>query len=311
MKSFSILRTNVGLTTNVKIVIDSSYNLSLDSIDSDYNLSQDRYKNFKFNSGILYDDLLPVYYKNTPSEFIFKIKNDDYPDIMSSNFHNQYDNLYNYGARNIIDNKNYIEEYEYFAPLYLNVNNIPTNFIIFRIDGVSDIKISKDNFKNEILNKFKFVKLFDLTESSKLGQWLNYSFAKNLNFPKYPLEIFYDKNNFSKWSGIDVYYGGYTHKSMFLENILEVEQELFELEKFIFDGYRKLNLVYPNILNLSFLFDDTPSTPDFKRKWSLNRYYGFYLDSLDLSYTISPYRPTELKEDILIKKGNILYYVLQ
>jgi hypothetical protein len=52
MKSFSILRTNVGLTTNVKIVIDSSYNLSLDSIDSDYNLSQDRYKNFKFNIGL-------------------------------------------------------------------------------------------------------------------------------------------------------------------------------------------------------------------------------------------------------------------
>jgi hypothetical protein len=34
MKSFSLLRTNVGLTSNVKVICDSKYNLYLESIDS-------------------------------------------------------------------------------------------------------------------------------------------------------------------------------------------------------------------------------------------------------------------------------------
>jgi len=38
MNSFGILRTNVGLTTNIKIMIDSNYNLSLDSIESNERL---------------------------------------------------------------------------------------------------------------------------------------------------------------------------------------------------------------------------------------------------------------------------------
>ena len=33
MKSFALLRTNVGLTTNMKIMVDSNYGLSLNSID--------------------------------------------------------------------------------------------------------------------------------------------------------------------------------------------------------------------------------------------------------------------------------------
>jgi hypothetical protein len=49
MNSFAILRTNVGLTTNIKIMIDSNYNLSLDSIESTDLLQDDKYKKVKFN----------------------------------------------------------------------------------------------------------------------------------------------------------------------------------------------------------------------------------------------------------------------
>jgi hypothetical protein len=54
---------------------------------------------------------------------------------MSSDFSNQYDELYQFGARNIINNKNYKEEYEYFAPLYIDKINYQ-NFIVFRVDGL-------------------------------------------------------------------------------------------------------------------------------------------------------------------------------
>ena len=49
MKSFSLLRTNVGLTANVKVVCDSNYNLYLESIDSAPELSISRLKKMQFN----------------------------------------------------------------------------------------------------------------------------------------------------------------------------------------------------------------------------------------------------------------------
>ena len=56
MKSFSILRTNVGLTTNVKIIIDSKYNLYLESIDSAPELSMSRFKKVQFSKDNYFDE---------------------------------------------------------------------------------------------------------------------------------------------------------------------------------------------------------------------------------------------------------------
>lgn len=307
MNSFAILRTNVGLTTNVKIMIDSNYNMSLNSIDSNYSLSADRFKKYSFNKNNYYDEIIQKFYKDLPNEISFQIKYNNDADIMATNFSDQYDELYNYGARNIIENKNYSEEYEYFAPLYIKPNKLPSNFIIFRVDGSGIENIDKDNFKDLILNKFKTVKIFSLGFDTKLGQWLNLNFTNNQYFPATPLEIDFRTLEFSKWNGIDYERGGYTSKSSFLEEYFESEKEIYELEKFIFDGYRNNKIIFPNILNLSFLFDDKVSTPDIKRRWSLNRYYGFYLDSMDMETTMSPYNPPKLRNDVVVLPGNLLY----
>ena len=141
MKSFAILRTNVGLTTNVKVVVDSKYGLSLDSIDSVPDLSFSKYKKFDFIKTNYYDELLPYFYDGLPAEIAYSIKYEDDSDSMTDNFASQYDELYQYGARNIVDNKNYNEEYEYFAPLYIYKNKLPKSFIVFRVDnpGIQNI----------------------------------------------------------------------------------------------------------------------------------------------------------------------------
>ena len=162
MKSSALLRTNVALTTNVKLMVGSNYGLYLDSIVSSPELSENRYKKFQFDKDSYWDDLVPTFFQKTPTDVAFKIKYDGDVDNMSSDFTNQYDDLYQYGARNIVDNKFYKEEFEYFAPLYINKNQIPKNFIIFRVDGPGIIKLNKDNFKDQILNKLKFVKNFDI-----------------------------------------------------------------------------------------------------------------------------------------------------
>lgn len=308
MKSFAILRTNVGLTTNIKIMIDTNYKLSLDSIESNMNLSFDKFKKISFNKSNYYDELIPYFYKDLPAETAYSIKYENDAETMSNDFAYQYDELYNYGARNIVDNKNYSEEYEYFAPLYITKTGLPKNFIVFRVDGPGIGTLTTANFNTEIISKLKTVKLFDLTKQSQFGEWLYTNFVDNKYFPDAPLEIDFRNLEFCRWNGIDYQNGGYTSKSLFIDDILDEEKEIFELEKFVFDSYKNNKVVFPNILNLSFLFDDTPSTPEQKRRWSINRYYGFYLDDLELVTTMSSYITIPLKNDIVVT-NNILYSV--
>ena len=309
MKSFSLLRTNVGLTTNVKVICDSKYNLYLESIDSAPELSTTRLKKLQFNKNNFYDELVPYFFKDFPSDIAYQISYSNDSDNMSQDFANQYDDLYQMGARNIVDNKNYIEEYEYFAPLYVFKDSVPKYFIVFRIDGPGLIELNPSNFREEFLKNFKTVKLFDLTKSSALGEWVDRNFKNNLSFPNSSLEIDFRNLEFSKWIGIDYDSGGFTYKSRFLENSLEQENTLFDFEKFFFDGYKTNRVIYPQIINFSFLFDDTPATSTSLRKWSLNRYSGFYLDDLELFDCITPFIMPTLKPGIEILDENILYHV--
>jgi hypothetical protein len=72
------MRTNPGLTTNVKIVVDKDYGLSLESIDSMPELSLSRYKKVVFNKSNYYDELIPYFYKGLPSSTAYHIKYDIY-----------------------------------------------------------------------------------------------------------------------------------------------------------------------------------------------------------------------------------------
>lgn len=307
MKSFAILRTNVGLTTNVKLVVGSSYDLYVDSIVSTAELSSNRYKKVQINKDTTWDNVLPVFFKNTPTDISYKIKYDNDVDKMSTDFANQYDDIYQYGARNIVDNKFYSEEFEYFAPLYINKYSMPNNFIIFRVDGPGLLTVNKDNFRNEILKKLKCVKNFDLTPKTYLGQWINNNFKQNKSYPNRSLYIDFRRMEFSSWLGIDYERGGYAERNYLLDTTFEFEQPFFDMEKLVMDGYRNSKIIFPNIVNFSFLFDDTPATKSSLRKWSLNRYLGFYIDELTLVRKFSPNKLPSLKPDVRISSNNELY----
>jgi hypothetical protein len=309
MKSSALLRTNVALTTNIKFMVGSSYSLYLDSIVSTPELDDTKYKKVQFNKDNYWDELVPYFFKGTPADIAYKIKYDSDADNMSTDFANQYDGLYQYGARNIVDNKDYTEEFEYFAPLHISKGKLPSNFIIFRIDGPGLMGLTKDTFREEILLKLKFVKNFDLSKKTVLGQWLDNNINSNKSYPNQSLYIDFRRLEFSSWTGIDYEDGGYSEKSFLLDSTFEYEQPYLEMENLILNGYKNNKIVYPNLINFSFLFDDTPATPNQLRKWSLNRYLGFYLDELNLIKSVSPCRLPTIKSDVKIDDRNILYSV--
>ena len=291
-------------------MVDSQYNFYMESIDSAPELSSTRFKKVQFNKNNYLDELIPYFFKDFPIDLALSIKYDNDNDNMSTDFASQYDDTYLSGARNIIDNKNYKEEFEYFAPLYVFKHSIPKYFIIFRVDGPGLINLTRENFRTEFLQKLKTVKIFDLTKNTLFGEWIYNNFSNNANFPVAPLEIDFNELEFSKWNGIDYDSGGYVSKSFYLDENLENENNLFDFEKMFLDGFRVNKVIFPHILNISYLFDDTPSSPTSIRKWSLNRYSGFYLDELEVIDKITPFVLPRLHNDVTIYgptgSGNII-----
>lgn len=305
MSSFGILKTNVGLTSNIKVMIGAKSDMYLDSIESDSELSRTKYKKVKFNKDSKYDSLVPYFYDKLPSSIAFKIKYDNDVNIMYDNFKYQYDDTYIMGARNIT-NKNYDYDYEYFAPLFIDTNNIPKEFIVFRLDGQGIFNSNKDNFKTEILNKLKCVTHFNLTTESNLGKWIDTSFVSNPSFPNESLFFDFRDGYFTQWSGINYLVGGYTTMSSMLNETLYYSNGFHEMEKLVLDGFKNNNLIYPNIINFSFMFNDTPATKSSLRKWSINRYLGFYINDTILHKYVTPYNNIKLNSDISIINDNIL-----
>ena len=301
--SFQLIRTNPALTTNVNVVVSSGYTIYLEAIQTNKQLSSDNYRHYLINKENYYEDILPEFYNGLPPNLAFDVKYDNDNNIMYKDYIHQFDDIYWSGARNVQDQW-YEEEYEYFAPLYIRSDSMPTNFIILRVDdsAVYDIvnnsymlgSLNADNFRPEVVDKWKSVSVFNLTYQSNIGYWLYNNYTNNKRFPLAPFELDVKNYNFSRWYGIEYTDGVYTQKDLFLDDELRFEQPHYKLEKFITDGYRANNLIFPYILNLKFLFDDTPASPTELNQYNISRYYGFYAEEMDLVTNITTYQPPQL-----------------
>jgi len=308
-KSFQMLRTNISLTSNYKINVTTDMSLYLESINSVKELNDDKYKHFSISKESYLEDKLINFYDKLPSNIAFSVQDKDDKDIVYKNYSDQFDDLYWSGAKKVEQNKFYEEEFEYFAPLYLKYGDLPDNFIIMRIDrpgvyeaNATDYNISNttpENFRDEIINKWKLIESFDLTKKSELGKWMNNNFIENERFPKVPFEFDSNSTNFSRWYGIDYNSGTYTEKSQFLSDKIWYEQPHFKLEEYITEGYKRNEIIFPNILNMNFLFNDNPASPFQLNKYSINRYMGFYVDMEKID-VLTSYKQYELKTNLKI-----------
>lgn len=308
-KSFQLLRTNPRLTTNIKLLVSSDDKLYLESFDTNKQLNDVKYKHIPVNKDALYEYELIKFYDGLPIQLAFDVKFDNDTQIVYTTYDKQFDDLYWSGAK-YIEDKWHGEDFEYFAPLYIKKRKLPDGFVVLRVDEPTpyeeinnqfDIsKLTRDNFNYQIVDKWKCVNFFDMRYETNVGYFLSKNIIENDRFPLNPLEIDFRKYEFSRYYGIDYYNGVYSIKSKFLRNVLKLEQPHFRLEKEITNGFRDNGLVFANILNFKFLFNDRPATPDDFRDYSMNRYYGFYIDDLELIQNVTSYISPGIKSGVTL-----------
>lgn len=323
--TFMLLRANPKLSGNVKLVVDSSYNLYLDTFKANSLLNNSAYRKYPISDEGNYPRDIKTVFKNVPTNNLFAVNSNAYnPHKVYNDFNDQYDTMYEYGAETNTDNL-YSENMKILAPLHIG-NDVPEFFTIFRYNDVFNEETYNGvpiNNKEKFLSLLKdsdVVKTFDLRTHTSIGQYLNNYKNMLTNYGQCYLQFIeqdYDQNSPSYrqgnniWKGISVkrgiladqsettYFGSKILNSSTIKN----KQEQFN--NYIIAGFERHNLLYPNIINLEFMFNDEDTNI---KEYEMNRYFGLYLtanDFINYGFVISD---NENKNNIIRKydeSGNL------
>ncbi len=288
--SFMLLRVNPKLSTNIKLIVDSSDKLYLESFNANEELSKKSFKGFKIDPNSSYDrDIYKFYNKGKfPKSLAYEVFQDfNDTSILTDYSKQQYEMFYNAGAETLTSEL-YSEDYSMLAPLWIE-KNIPKYFVIFRIEGpitgkkivssdsenAADLK-NPNNFLSNILSKSTIIKTFDLTENSNIGKYIRNYFNKT-DFPKSSLNISFRKDELSTWNGISFDNGGFGYKGEFIfDEYVNKDKTIIESDYFITKGFERNGIVSANLLNLQFLFNDENAN-----NYDIHRYFGLYVNDIE------------------------------
>ena len=303
--SYSLLKTNPKISGNVKITLDSTGNLWLNSIDANNELADSAYKKYPVSPLSTYPRDLYKFFKNgqTPTSIIFDLYQvDNQYQNTKRNLYEQFDNFYNYGVEQL-KSKYYDENFSFFAPLWLR-KNVPDFFIVFRLDHPVSVETYKDASNPAVFESFfkdaRIVKTFDMREKSQLGTYLR-KITNDPRFKERPLDVSFDNDIPTVWNGISYADGTMSGKGEFLYDYWKEDRPVIELEEYITGGYQRNGIISSNLVNLEFLFDDEEATP-----YSINRYFGLYVTENQLAnFQIDPTSLAKIPNQTPLPKAGV------
>ena len=311
--SYSLLKTNPKLTGNIKMVVDSKGDIFIETIDAKPELTRNKYKKVKLDLKNNWSSSIYNFFNkgSIPKSLFYAIKDDEDFYSIKTDFSKQYYTDYQQGVKPKIS-KLYDEQISYLAPIWLEPNDIPEHFAIFKIpepvsvstkneknsfnddiekqiynanyfdtfpDGIGVTgATASDYFFNTVLSKAKLHKVFDLDSDSTLGKYLR-NHINDIEMPESSLSIDWNINSNSTVNGISLEQSGFVKKALdvFGESF-PVDRTVTEFDNFVTNQFQNKGVVHPNIINLEFLFDDEEDD-DF----TVNRYFGIYFNKNDVS----------------------------
>jgi hypothetical protein len=278
--SYMLLRTNPKLSGNIKMIVDSSSSLYLESIDANDELSNAKYKKIKVSPNGSYSADIRKVFSTLSPEILYQIAQRDTTYLNTKrNFFEQYDFFYGYGVSQL-KSKFYSENFSLFAPLWLR-KKLPDFFVIFKTRGPANIESFKSNDRiaiiDEIMQNSKILKTFDMRQGSNIGTYLR-NITESPLFFEMPISTNYEKDELTEWHGISYKDGIMTSKGEFLYDFYKTDAPINEFEEYITKGFERNSLISSNLINMEFLFDD-PESEDYE----INRYFGLYMREIELA----------------------------
>jgi len=334
--SISLLRANPLLTTNCMLMVDTNYNLYLASYSANRELSDKKFKKFTINKDSFLSQRIATFYNGLPTDIAFDVKNDIKSDSIQNNYINQFDDIYYSGARKVEDTS-YVEEFQYNTTLKIDPLNLPTNFFIFRNDGPGlelDNTTIFDNLKIvstfDLTEKSTIGKLWkknyiddDVLPRSPIE--LNF---KQFEFSKWSGYDYYTGGSIEKSFFIDEYIQNQTTDFEFETFLTEgfkkngVVCSNYSNISYLFDDtvssifikdVAYSSIKYPIIsslikskeltLNVDVTYDNGSKNYTFinhfpyRKKWTINRYSGFYVNSVDYITKVSTHLMPKFSND--------------
>jgi hypothetical protein len=282
--TFSLVRTNPLFTGNIKLTVGSSGGAWLNTIDANGALSAQAYKNYVLDTRASYPANIKQFLSRggANNDQFFDVFTKVDPTRVTSDYADQYDfSLYFAGVR-YLNSRYYAEKFSYLSPLYVKGGDVPDYFVVLKINGPVNYdvvelkrKFEAGTYKNtdymyDLLRNSNIIKTFDLTAKSKIGAYLR-KVVSGDDFPQTPIDVSFNEGKMTYWNGIDMRSGVYSSYGEYLHDFYKDDHTLKYFETFISEGFKRHSLLYPNIFNLEFLFDDNTSNV-----FDHNRYIGFY-----------------------------------
>ena len=286
--SYALLKTNPKISGNVKLTTDSNGDIWLNSFDANDELANSAYKKYQISPTSTYQRDVHYFFNKgkTPSNIVFEPYQFDTQYLNTKRtFDQQYDNFYNYGVEQL-RSKFYDEDFTFLAPLWLR-KDVPDFFLIFRIDGPLNIDSYLNTSNATKFNDFfagaRLIKTFDMRVSSKLGTYLR-KIVNDERYKERPLEVSWESDVATYWSGISYKEGTMTSKGEFLYDYYRQDRPVKEYEDYITSGFERNGIISTNLINLEFLFNDEEAD-----LYSINRYFGIYVKENQLAeFQIEP-----------------------
>lgn len=292
--SYLILRTNPKFTGNIKLSVDTSNNIYLDTFKISDILNNKKYRKQKVSGeSVLSGDIRRIF-SDMPLGELYRLDAEDTLNIAipKTNLYQQYNLNYSYGARLFLDEL-YDDDYSLLAPIWIN-SQLPDYFAIFRVSGVYNSETYPDPGDTEDLSELatkyleegELIRSWGMKNETPIGTYLRNHLEELLTVrsPLFlslsdPTQKDPDPNS---WYGIAVDKGIITGRSE-TPYFFDQKETTTDINAFLSEGYERQNLLCPNLINMEFIFSDHDVS-----LYTMNRYFGLYLTENEL-YEISYY----------------------
>jgi hypothetical protein len=289
--SYLLLRTNPKFTGNIKLYVDASENMFLDTFKISDILSNKKYRHQQVSANSVLSSDIRNTFSSLPLGELYRVDVDDTLSIAipKTELKDQYRLNYNYGAT-LLKDELYTEDNGILAPLWIN-SKLPDYFAVFRLPGVYNRETYDGSslafLASDYLRDSDLIRSWSLKPSDPLGKYLA---THTTDVVKIQAPVFLSLTDPSSresdpntWYGIAVDKGVLTGRSETTYFFNKKANNFTDLNAFVSQGFERNTLLCPNIVNMEFIFDDNDVS-----LYTMNRYFGFYLTE-NILYQIAYY----------------------